>query len=230
MTMEKFYITDGGNFLRRHPDGNFYFQTPSGSFLREVSENEAEYLVQNLLQAKSDSLQPHPELMPQWKFVTSVRIFDDYSKYKPETCNNGGDYSFHYFQDWYVAKFPNGEWKFGFISRSTTSAEFDYDELNDSFQSNCVCLSFYNSAGPEYFTQSNDTYDLIDKYLEISNFSHLWHSEYKQMDGFNSCVGSALKFSDKKAILQKLSDIGLTKNKTTLRNGKRNHTRRIATT
>lgn len=129
------YITENGNILRNSPQG-MYFQTPKGDFLSECSKAEGAYLTDNdlLLEAEIEFSNPHPESFPIWHFIKSILVMDDNSNYRWETCNNGGNYSFATYHDWFVAKMPNGKWEFGFVERHSTSSEFAYDELSGHFQ------------------------------------------------------------------------------------------------
>lgn len=227
--MEKCFLTNGGNLLRFHLELNkFYFQRPDGEFIREVSNNEAEFLSQNCLEVDVHFPNEHPEFLPTWHFIKSARVLDDYSSFKPETSNNGGDYSFHTYHDWYVAKYPDGSWKFAFVERYSTSAEFEYDELAGSFQSDLGTLYLSNGIDcPQYASQAGIEWvngekfytssEVLEKIAAISSFEHLWNevSEYilsrwdeEEEEGF---VKKALSFSDKKAIITRLKELGVTK-------------------
>lgn len=221
--MEKCFLTNGGNLLRFHPSEKFYFQKPNGEFIREVSSEEAEYLSQNCLEIEVNNPSKHPEFLPTWHFVKSVRVLDDYSNYRWETCTNGGDYSFHVYHDWFVAKYPDGSWKFAFVERHFTSAEFSYDELAGSFQSDMgyLCLSNvadrreYNSQkgiewkdGEKFYTSS----EVLEKIGNIANFSDLWNEEYLYIpsrwdDEDKEYTRPALTFSDRKQIVERLKEL-----------------------
>lgn len=229
--MEKCFLTNGGNLLRFHPTQKFYFQKPNGEFIREVSNSEAEFLCQNCMEMDVHFPTEHPEFLPTWNFIKSILILDDYSSFKPETSNNGGDYSFHLFHDWYVAKYPNGDWKFAFVERYTTSAEFPYDELDASFQSNLGCLNISNIMGEpvSYQCQQAKWWDgeevhyyseeVLEKIATMSCFENMWNEMYfyipskwdedEYTDPAKQCV--ALSFTNKKEIVLLLKGLSMTK-------------------
>lgn len=189
--MEKCFLTNGGNLLRFHPTfEKFYFQKPHGEFIREVTNGEAEFLCQNCLEVDIHFPNPHPEFLPTWYFIKSVRVLDDYSNYKPETSNNGGDYSFATYHDWYVSKYPDGSWKFAFVERYSTSADFSYDELTGSFQSDLGSLYLSNVKDSQpYSSQAGIEWkdgekcytsnEVLEKIGTIANFSDLWNEPYE---------------------------------------------------
>ena len=235
--MEKCFLTNGGNLLRFHPSEKFYFQKPDGEFIREVSNNEAEFLCQNCLEVDVHHPNEHPEFLPTWHFIKSVRVLDDYSNFRAETSNNGGDYSFATYHDWYVAKYPDGSWKFAFVERHSTSAEFSYDALTGSFQSDLGtlyisngidCPSYSSQAGIEwkdgekFYTSS----EVLEKIGTIASFYDLWNEVYEYLpsrwdDEDKEYTRSALSFSDKKEIITRLKKLGVEKVKPSHR-GRRN--------
>ena len=231
--MEKMFLTNGGNLLRTFETAligaeRFYFQKPDGEFIREVSDSEAEYLCQNCLEIDVHFPNPHPEFLPTWHFIKSVRVLDNYSSFKAETSNNGGDYSFQTYHDWYVAQYPNGEWKFAFVENYSTSAEFSYDELAGSFQSDLgyLCLSNVVSDMGQYRSQAGIEWkdgeklygveEVLEKIATMSSFEDMWNEQYEYIpsewdeeeEGYTSM---ALSFSDKKAIITRLKELGVTK-------------------
>ena len=225
--MEKCFLTNGGNLLRFHPSKKFYFQKPNGEFIREVSSEEAEYLSQNCLEIEVNNPSKHPDFLPTWKFIKSVRVLDDYSSWKPGTSDNGGDYSFHTYHDWYVCKYPNGEWKFAFVERYSTSAEFEYDELAGSFQQDLgyLCLSnvidnmgqYRSQAGIEW-KDGQKVYgvdEVLEKIAFFASFSDLWKEQYEYIPPYwekeVGFVKNALSFSDKKEITTRLKELGVTR-------------------
>jgi hypothetical protein len=65
-----------------------------------------------------------------WTYFAKTTVVKDYSSYKPETCNNGGDYAFYETLRFFKAE----DGRVGVLRLRTTSAEFDYCELRGSFQ------------------------------------------------------------------------------------------------
>lgn len=227
--MEKTFLTNGGNLFRFHPlEKGFYFQRPNGDFLRQVSNDEAEFLSANCLEISIGEL-PHVTFFPQWIFWKSIQVVQDNSNYRWETSCNGGNYSFQTYLDIYFAKFPNGEWKFAFIERHSTGAEFSYDELAGQFQSNLGELIFSNVLdGPYYHTQGAVTWkneeisyrseEILEKYAHFASFSDLWGQKFDYIpskwdnedEGFTK---SALTFSDKKEIVRLIGEFGTPRSK-----------------
>lgn len=142
------------------------FISPKGEWLRECSYEEFANIKNNAMFAVNDAYfmtksfdTVMPEKAPVWKFVGRIRVEEDNSSYKPETCNNGGDYAFYTSLDVYHATI-NGKVVIRGITRYSTSAEFDYDELKASFQTNltnCQVLNAYADNGSWYSTQGYDT-------------------------------------------------------------------------
>ena len=142
--MEKVLITQNGNFLRHNTETDrFYFQTPSGTLLREVTHCEAEELGPKLLYAEVPDLNPHLEL-PVWEFLFSTQVCDDFSNYQANTSRNGGNYSFHEHAAIFTAN-VNSIRKFRVLFYYSTSAEFEYDELNGEFQTGLAVRFVLNS-------------------------------------------------------------------------------------
>lgn len=242
--MEKCFLTNGGNLLRFHPTQKFYFQKPNGEFIREVSDSEAEFLSQNCLEVDIHHPNEHPEFLPTWHFIKSVLVVEDDSNYRWETSSNGGDYSFQTYHDWYVAKYPNGEWKFAFVERHSTSAEFSYDELTGNFQSCLGCLNISNIMGEpvSYQCQQAKWWDreevryyneeVLEKIASMSSFEHLWNEMFEYIPSRwdenedKTQSEKALSFSEKKEILIFLKGLGVTKNKKTSRRTQRKNVRR----
>lgn len=231
------FLTKNGNILLSDNGKNVFF-TPSGEFIREVSQQEAQYLSEICPTVVVNwGYQPQwPEEFPVWNFITRVQVMQDESAFKPETSNNGGDYSFQAYHDWFVAKYPNGEWKFAFIESYETSADFQYDQLINRFQQNLGTVWIANGAGecPKYLSQegvnyekgntSYDKYEVLEKLGEISTFEHLWHETYEYIpprdEGGKAKLDLALSLSDKKRIVSRLKELGVTLTKNS-RHGKR---------
>lgn len=202
--------------LCHHPTfDKAYFKKPSGEFIREVSDSEAEFLCQNCLEIECSV--EHPKFLPTWYFIKSVRVLDDYFSWKPGTSDNGGDYSFHTFRDWYVAKYPNGEWKFAYVERHSSSAEFSFDELAGRFQPNLETLTLLNTEEQSfYWAQSPSVIEeILEKIAFFASFSDLWNEEYEYIPPYwekeEGFVKNALSFSDKKEVITRLKEVGVTK-------------------
>lgn len=214
--MEKMFLTNGGNLLRFHSD-KYYFQKPNGEFIREVSNSEAEYLIEVCHNISLQQELPHPEFLPTWDFLKSIRVMDDYSNYRAETSCNGGDYSFHTYHDWYAAKYPDGSWKYAFVKRHTTSAEFSYTELGGYFESHpgyCYITNVKDNVKYTMGCASHD--DVLERIATMSSFEDMWDEQYEfipsrwdeEDEGYEE---KALSFTDKKEIITRLKELGVTK-------------------
>lgn len=130
------FLTSNGNLLTKHGK-TISFHKPNGDFLRLVTEDEFEYLSEECTQIELLTTLFEWETPMLWKYLWSSKI-NDYSRWKAETSNNGGDYSFHTEVKFYARKTRNG-WQFVAVSLYSTSAEFSYDELAGRFESD-VCV------------------------------------------------------------------------------------------
>lgn len=231
LIMEKAFLTNGGNLLRFDPTGRRYFQKPNGEFIREVSDSEGDFLSQHCLEISISFPPEHPDFLPTWHFIKSILVVEDNSNYKWETSRNGGNYSFQTYHDWYVAKYPNGEWKFAYVESNYTSAEISYDELTGSFQSDLGYLYLSNAADNknQYQSQAGIEWingekiygvdEVLEKIATMSCFEDMWNEVYfhipckwdeeEYTDPANQC--SALSFTDKKEIFLLLKGLGMTK-------------------
>ena len=146
----KTYLTKNGLLVVR--DDAAFFTNNSGEFRRLASQDEVEYLtdVMNIPQCERFDLPL--AIIPLWQFLWSVRS-SDYSSYKPETCNNGGDYAFHS-TEYFFARLDS-KWEIKSLTLKTTSAGFSYDELNGRFQNNCMGLVSLLGVKNECFSKSN---------------------------------------------------------------------------
>lgn len=215
----KYFLTDNGNILvvADRP----FFVNPKREFIRECSLSECKFLESVCTEIELKNVQIEtPVFYPHWISIKSIKVFDNWSRYKPETSCNGGDYSFHEYDDWYVAQFPNGEWKFGFIRRHTTSSEFSYDELSGTFQNDLGYINLTNVNNSEsYRTQTfkwdddgNRVYsqdEVFEKVGNISDFNHLWNSQYITDDGICKNSEAALTFVEKKELITALKNLGV---------------------
>jgi len=219
-------LTAGGNLLRKCHLG-WYFSKTNGEFLRQCSENEAEFLSSNALTIELPKSPDHPTEFPIWNFLAKVIAVDDNSNYRPETSCNGGDYAYWENRHWFCAT-VNGLTVFRYITEFGTTAEFSYDELDGRFQSDLGIVSFLNISGSTFYirTQAGKLwneeeyrweYDIIDtfeKYSEIGSFDQLWKSTYKIIpsryeDDSEPITAAALTFTDKREILSKLKSFGV---------------------
>ena len=170
------FLTNNGNIavVVKEEDKIVYcaFITPKGEWLREATGNEISAIAFNYaLQLAVNSINDEffgeklPQQAPIWEFMGSIPIEEDYSSYKPETCNNGGDYAFYTSLDVYCTTI-NDKVVIRGVTRYSTSAEFEYDELNGSFQTNltdCQVLNAYADNGNDtvrfswYSSQGYDT-------------------------------------------------------------------------
>ena len=216
----KSFLTKSGNILVACTNGKYCFLNPSLEFIREVSESEGEYLSDMCLEINFN-VQLHSQVtkyllgleFPTWHFIKSVLIVDDYSNYRAETPCNGGDYAFHTYHDWYVAKYPDGSWKFAFVKRHSTSAEFSYTELGGTFDSNPGNCYITNVEGNIAYTMGCSSHDdVLEKIGSISTFEDMWNEMYYYIPSKwdEECEGytrPALSFSEKKEIITRLKDI-----------------------
>lgn len=234
---ESCILTNGGNLLRCC-DLGFYFQKPYGTFLREVSEQEATYVSRHGLSIDIEFINPHPSKFPIWKHIRTDRVMVDNSNYKWETCNNGGNYGFSTFESWFVAK-VNDEWVFRYINHHSTTADFEYDELSNQFKQGLggnlhiintdIDLRFLTQC--QYYDSESESviYDVsepLEKYSEVGSFEQLWNSvtNYygsKWDDEDEDHEYPTLTFSDKKLIIERLREIGVQRIKRKLQNSKR---------
>ena len=218
--MRKFeaFLTNNGNIAVivkeiRVEDGQSEIQycafiSPKGEWLRECTAQEFSTIAENamfcvedasMMQESFDSIMP--ENAPTWKFMGSIRIEEDYSSYKPETCNNGGDYAYYTSLDVYFTTI-NGKAVVRGVTRYSTSAEFEYDELSGWFQTNltdCQVLNAYAENGNDtvrfswYSTQGykttfleqisqvyklEDIYNLTSKVIEKDEEGEIQEWEY----------------------------------------------------
>lgn len=176
----------------------------------QVSNEEGDWLCQYGHKIDFHFPQPHPQIFPKWEYVTSVRTFADYRSFKPKTCNNGGDYAFYESEDWFVAVMPDGTTRYRYVHTYSTSAEFDYDDLNGGFQRTEV-LELANAL-PAYATCVGGL-KALEQISQIGEFSELWHSQCATYDNEETNY-SKLSFSKKKEIIARLKELGIQKERT----------------
>lgn len=168
----EYWLTNGGNVLCCNRHGESWFSKPNGEFIRQIMNDEANYLVS--VCPKISGLDIATPEIPLWHFLTSIPNVSDFSRYKAETCSNGGDYAFYTYEDWYIGK-ANGRWLLRSVTRHSTSAEFDYDELSGSFQH----TSRATVANCDVVYQTQGGGDLtLEQISQIRPFNDLWKSEH----------------------------------------------------
>jgi hypothetical protein len=125
-------------FKSNRPEYIWSFHSNSGKFYRIVSRDEAIYLASFLASiyqreayGKDCSFNIKFEDPVKWTYMFTQKV-DDYSNWKFETSNNGGDYSFHENIHFYQREIT-GRKEYMKISLHSTSAEFSYDEVSQNF-------------------------------------------------------------------------------------------------
>lgn len=148
----KTYLTKTGLLVVR--DDASFFTSNNGEFRRLATDDEVEHLKEVLEEVFIERHDPHSlEIrtrllyhklttmkIPMWHYLWQTKV-DDYTHYKAGTCNNGGDYSYHEYKDFFIRCIDSQRrgrrlWEVRVLKTYSTSAEFSYDELNQSFQSN----------------------------------------------------------------------------------------------
>ena len=212
------FLTNNGNIAvvvkeSRPEDGQTDVQycafiTPKGEWLREATFEEVTNVafsnklpLADLQMVRDFFDKVLPQQAPTWEFMGSIRYQEDYTSYKAETCNNGGDYAFYTNLDVYFTTI-NGKAVIRGVTRYSTSAEFEYDELNGSFQTNltvCQVLNAYADNGGDtvrfswYSTQGDDNcfleqissvyklediYNLKSRVIELNETGDIIEGEY----------------------------------------------------
>ena len=145
-----------------------------GKFRRYMTQEETEYIKKNCQKIHLQGGEITVELPEKWRSLWSWRV-SDYTSYKPETCNNGGDYAFH--QTHNIFGRMNGD-KLELLDviRHSTSAEFSYDEANGSFQNSGMAHATFVDCEAESFRLFTQTgyYDEdgypIDREYSLNQF------------------------------------------------------------
>jgi hypothetical protein len=102
--------------------------------------------------------------MKKWTKIASILVYLDLSKWKAETSNNGGDYSFAEFLDVFVCVVDSIAY-LRTVVRYSTSAEFSYDELLGKFDNDLNEITFPDAD--EKYMSIMDTTSTIE---EMSSF------------------------------------------------------------
>lgn len=214
LKLPRFFLTSNGNILAI--GDKRAFMRPDGYLLREATPSECEHLEgQGLIEVYGE-LPPIPEL-PKWEYLATICVCQDFSSYIAGLSCNGGAYSFHTYEDWFVGK-VNGEWVFRSVTHHRTSAEFGYDELTGLFQNDCGHCHVVNVADPFFSYWTRDTQDVVlEQISDKRPFSELWCSlnEYipNKTDLEDGDVVPALSFSQKKDVVANLKGLGVEKPK-----------------
>lgn len=212
------FLTNNGNIavVVREEDNILYcaFITPKGEWLREATYQEFENIAQNAMFLVKDAYLMEetfetylPEHAPIWEFVGSIRVEEDYSSYKPETGCNGGDYAFYTSLDVYHSMI-NGKSIIRGVTRYSTSAEFEYDELSASFQINLTCCEVLNTnyqyiIGNEIFnkTATYSTQGYETAYLEQI-------SKVYKLEDINTMICKVIDRDDNNEIVESCRILG----------------------
>lgn len=235
----KFYLTNGGNVLVVSGSAAFFLK-PNGDFIREVSSEESNYLMNaciRIVPAAPDSCPFfQPIELPVWKFMWSVTDQDN-SRMIESRANNGGAYGEREERTYFAAKMPNGEWKFRVKTRFYSTSEFSQTD-DGRFTNEIAYAHISNTEQRENFCfqGSEDITDVIERYseetaLEIalrdagieitSPFTWDGRMEYESETIFHS-----LKFSQLKERILRLTEIGVRRAPKKKRRERRNTIRR----
>lgn len=236
--MTRIFLTQNGLLATNHKADKSLvsaaFFTNVGRFVRQCSISEAIYLVEEI-ELQPIKLIPYKEEtdlagfmcsklgMPKWEHVISVRVTDD-----SKTLN------------WFVCTMPNGEHQFRVVTTYTkkahsTSAELEFDQLSGAFEQGLGKLIIENAQAKfTTLTSRNKDGDIEDHYVmleEISEpctFADMWNQKYlyvpSQEDvypGTNEYIRDAFTFTQRKEIVSKLRDLGLSRPKAKARTRKR---------
>lgn len=142
-----FYLTNGGNVLSVTPYNAAFFK-PTGELIRAVNHAEVEWLYSSMEDNRIELSEKLEEkfTIPEWKFEFEVSVSDDYSNWKAETCNNGGNYSFHTYRKFYTTE-SGGKRIVRYVDYCDTSAGFDYCNLGGNFTDTVSCEAKNGNLG-----------------------------------------------------------------------------------
>ena len=183
----KTYLTKTGLLVVR--DDASFFTSNNGEFRRLATDDEVDYLTKEVaipeIGWKDRTIQAAREgaeffgttldamlvsmEIPLWYYLWSVSI-DDYSTYKPGSCNNGGDYSFHE-KHHFFARSIECKWEIKALKTYSTSAEFSYDELTGDFQQNLNTLTAIGIAPYELEDEHGEYLQKNEFYFETQTAS-----------------------------------------------------------
>lgn len=152
----RFFLTNNGSVLVFNGNESF-FSNVNGELIRQCTGGEFDYLssVCPEIAFIKEELRFQNVLLPKWEPITSALTMADYTDYDSRFCNNGGNYSFSV-TSYFFRAIVNGEFVIRRLDIGGTSAEFEYDEINCSFQSGLSGLTCINAVGcPTVFTQSH---------------------------------------------------------------------------
>ena len=165
-----FFLTNGGNVLVALPTKK-YFLKPNGEFIRQVSEDEAGYLVENCTRFIPAVKNDHPFFadveMPVWHFLWSVEDTDQ-SNHIDILSNNGGAYGRYTTAEYYAAKMPNGDWKFRVLTRVSNRNDFSQDDFG-SYANNLSYAWIKNTCNGEigFCVQGREDYNEVMERLSF---------------------------------------------------------------
>lgn len=227
------FLTKGGNFLRENQHGESYFQTPSGKFIRQVSDSESIYLRSVCLSA-SIEFAGEFNAMPVWKKLWSVTDHDD-SNLIESLSNNGGAYGEREKRTYYAARMPDGNLKVRVKTRFFSTSEFFQDDTGRYQRpEECTTYMLTNVEGGATTTIWGYEYDLdgcriltrnavLEQYSKettleaaiedagvdiTSPYTFEGRLEYEEKTVINR-----LSFSEAKIRLARLNEIGISRKK-----------------
>jgi len=176
------FLTNGGNLLVSLKD-KFAFVNAEGYFLRECFIDEAEFLqnVATKVEITSNDWLKWDGQTPQWEFVVSIPVLQDYTNFKAETSSNGGDYAFYQYKDIFFAVVA-GTPTFRSVERFSTSADFDYDEMVGGFQQNLSVQEFLNCERG-YLTRSVSENIFLEQLSESIAIGDIFNTISKVIEG-----------------------------------------------
>lgn len=227
------FLTNGGNFLRENQHGESYFQTPSGKFIRQVSDSESVYLRSVCLSA-SIEFAGEFNAMPVWKKLWSVTDHDD-SNLIESLSSNGGGYGEREKRTYYAARMPDGNLKVRVKTRFFSTSEFFQDDTGRYLRpEECTTYILTNVEGGETTTIQGCEYDLDGCRILIQNAVLEQYSEETTLEAAIEDAGVditspytfdgrleyeektvyyRLSFSEAKIRLARLKEIGISRKK-----------------
>lgn len=224
MSIQRF-LTNGGNILQINPNGDKMFATPKMKFIREVSDDEAEFLSKECmpisLPVYSDGL-GNVEL-PIWKYLWSV-IDSDESKLVGSKVNNGGAYAEYTERSYYMAQMPYKEWQVRVITRNWSSSEFQQDDTGH-YTNNIQLCHLQNVEGDVKirYQGSEDFNDVIERHSDITSIENALQdtsititSPYTwdgRLEYESEVIESIVTFATLRKKAERLKELGFTRQK-----------------
>lgn len=213
----KTFLMPHGNVLV--DDGNrAYIQNYKGKYIRPCIDSEYQNLraVDDLREIQFidpiDLGLKQDEPFPEWKHLTSVDIYADYSKYDSNYSANGGAYAFFTVRHFLYLN-HNCYFRFGYIDETTSSADFQIT-WDGQFQNSIVTIEFLDgpkTLQPVYVRSNFDTIDTIildstAKYLHECSLSSIFattfysEGETKDADYSRPCFTKELEKNIRKQL------------------------------